>query len=484
MRRTYMNNHKLHRIMITVGACTMLGLTGCSLSTGGAADSDGTSGSRTSDVNTAVAYTSGSSASEGTVTSDSTAVDSTGSGTVVTTVQASANSILDTAEMFTDRDLTQTADLTGAVYYTVSDGEDIHITSEGVYVLSGTANNVTIYVEAASEDKVHLVLDGLTLTNDDFPCIYVTEADKVFVTTTSSDNALSVTGAFVTDGNTNTDGVIFSKSDLVLNGLGSLTINSTDNGIVGKDDLKITGGTYNITASSKAIEANDSIRIADGTLNLTVGTDGLHAENDEDDTLGYIYIAGGTYNIQAGDDGIHAESILEIDGGTYDIVAAEALESTYIQINDGTITIQASDDGINAANKSSAYTPTVEINGGDITIVMGAGDTDGIDSNGNIVINGGRVDVTGNSTFDYDGTGVINGGTVIVNGEEVDALPNQFMGGPGGMNNGMFPGGGWNDGNGNEGNLPSGGMNDGNMPDGGMPGGGRRGGGMGGQRGF
>ena len=82
------------------------------------------------------------------------------------------------------------------------------------------------------------------------------------------------------------------------------------------------------------------------------------------------------------------------------------------------------------------------INGGDIKIVMGQGDTDGIDSNGDIIINGGTVDVTGNSTFDYDGTGTINGGTVIVNGSEVNTLPNQFAGGgQGGMGGGGRPDG-------------------------------------------
>lgn len=458
MRRTHKNNHKLHITMIAVGTGIMLALAGCSAAKNGNSGSDNVSGSKTKDVNTAVTYSSGSSSSE---------------ETIAATVQSADGAILDTSELFSDRDLTQTADLSEAVNYTVSNGEDIHITAEGVYVISGSAKNVTIYVEAASEDKVQLVLDDLSITNDDFPCIYVKEADKVFVTTTGTENTLSVTGSFAADGDTNTDGVIFSRSDLVLNGTGGLTINSTDNGVVGKDDLKITGGTYTITASSKAFEANDSIRIADGTFNLTAGTDALHAENGEDNTLGYIYIAGGTYTIQAGDDGIHAESVLEIDGGIIDITAAEGLEATYIQINEGTVNIQASDDGINAANKSSAYTPTVEINGGDITVSMGAGDTDGIDSNGNIIINGGTVNVTGNSTFDYDGTGVINGGTVIVNGEEVDSLPNQFMGGPGGMNNGMFPGGGWNENDGNGGSLPSGGERGGRMNNGTYPGGGR-----------
>ena len=67
---------------------------------------------------------------------------------------------------------------------------------------------------------------------------------------------------------------------------------------------------------------------------------------------------------------------------------------------------------------------------------MGSGDTDGIDSNGNLYINGGTVDVTGNSTFDYDGTAEYNGGTIIVNGTQVNEIPNQMMGGPGGNKGG------------------------------------------------
>ena len=350
---------------------------------------------------------------------------SAGTQTDVLQTGASASEI-DASEVFTDRDLEQEPDLTNAVCKTVEDGQTLTITEEGVYVISGTASEAQIVVEAADTAKVQIVLDGAAITNTGIPCIYVKSADKVFVTTAGgSENALTVAGTFTADGDTNTDAVIFSKDDLVLNGTGTLTIESSDHGIVSKDDLKITGGTYEISAGSKAFEANDSIRIADGVFNLTAGTDGFHAENDDDDSLGYIYICGGQIQMEVKDDGLHALSVVQIDGGTLNITAPEGIEGTYIQINGGTLDISATDDGMNAARKSGAYTPTLEINDGEITVSMASGDTDAIDSNGDIIVNGGTVNVVGTSSFDYDGTGQLNGGTVIVNGEQVDALPNQ-----------------------------------------------------------
>ena len=356
------------------------------------------------------------------------------SDTVTATANTTTGGAIDTTDLFTDRDLEQTADLTNATYYTVSDGQTISITEEGVYVISGTASNAQIVVEAADEDKVQIVLDGASITNDSTPAIYVKNADKVFVTTTEgSSNTLSVTGTFTADGDTNTDGVIFSKDDLVLNGLGTLAISSSDNAVVSKDDLKMTGGTYEISCSGTAFEANDSIAIADGTFNIESCNDGLHAENDEDDSVGYVYICGGTFNINAVDDGIHATTIVQVDEGAIDISAAEGIEGTYVQFNGGTINIEASDDGINAAAKSTAYSICAEFNGGYITINMGQGDTDAVDSNGDLYINGGTLTINAQSPFDYDGTAQKNGGTLIVNGSETDSITNQMMGGMGGQ---------------------------------------------------
>ena len=332
------------------------------------------------------------------------------------------------SDIFTDRDLEQTVDTSNAIKYTVKDGEDITITKEGVYVISGSAQNVSIIVDADDEEKVQLVLDDLTITNESKPCIYVKNADKAFVNITG-DNNLSVTGTFASDGDTNTDAVIFSKDDIVLNGTGNLTVKSTDNGITSKDDLKITGGTINITSTSDALEANNSIAIADGNITINSKKDGLHAEYSEDDSQGYVYIAGGTLNITATDDAIHATTITQINDGNIKTSAREGIEATYVQINGGTIDITASDDGINAAAQSKSYTATVEITGGSLTIDMGQGDTDAVDSNGYIYVSGGTINITAQSAFDYDQDAKYTGGTIIVNGEETNEITNQMMGG-------------------------------------------------------
>ena len=261
------------------------------------------------------------------------------------------------------------------------------------------------------------------------------QADKVFVTLAEgTSSTLTNGGRFAQDADGEIDAVIYAKDDLTLNGSGSLTINSpAGHGIVGKDDVTVTGGSYVITSPDSAMTANDTLAVAGGSFQITTNKDGLHSENSDDDTLGAIYITGGSFVIRAGDDAVHAESLLQIDGGSLDITAAEGLEATYIHINDGQINISATDDGVNAARKSSAYTPTVEISGGTLTVTMGPGDTDGIDSNGNLIITGGTVNVTAASAFDYDGTASFTGGTVIINGQQVDTLPNQMMGGRGGM---------------------------------------------------
>ena len=361
--------------------------------------------------------------------------------------EPASGSIIDTSSLFTDRDLEQTADTANATEITVKSGEDITISEEGVYVISGTATDCTITVDADSAAKVQLVLDGVSITNADAPAIYVLSTDKVFVTTASgSSNELTTTGEFAAIGDvTNIDGVIFAKDDLVLNGQGTLTINSSASGVVGKDDGKITGGTYSITATEHGIQGKDSVAIADGTFNITAGTDAIHAKNDEDLTLGYAYIAGGTFNLNGASDGIEGYAVVQIDGGDITIDSQEGIEGTYIQINGGTIDITATDDGINASDKSSEYDIVLEINGGDVSVNMASGDTDALDSNGSLFITGGTVNITAQSAFDYVANASMTGGTVTVNGQQVSEITASMMGGgmggpQGGMSGGSMGG--------------------------------------------
>ena len=194
---------------------------------------------------------------------------------------------------FTERDLEQIADTSEAQNITVADNKTIDITDEGVYTISGSAENCTIRINAEDSAKVQLVLDGVNIDNENFPAIYVLSADKVFITTTDTDNTLTVSGQFTADGENNTDAVIYSKDDIVLNGTGTLNVSSYySNGITCKDDMKITGGTYNIKAAFDAFEANDTISIYDGIFNVTTNKDGFHCENDEAE--GTITISGGS----------------------------------------------------------------------------------------------------------------------------------------------------------------------------------------------
>ena len=170
---------------------------------------------------------------------------------------------------------------------------------------------------------MQIVFDNVDITCASSAAVYVKSAEKVFVTLAEgSQNTLRNTDEYVAIDDNNIDAVIFAKSDLTLNGTGSLTIVSAEgHGIVSKDDLKITGGTYDITAAGHALSGKDSVRIADGTFILTAEKDGIHAENADDEEKGYIYIADGDFTITSDGDGMDASSIVQIEDGTFDITA-------------------------------------------------------------------------------------------------------------------------------------------------------------------
>ena len=189
------------------------------------------------------------------------------------TSETTSNHLSD--EMFTDRDKEVGYDEDNCVIIQLQndtalcntdnvqiDGQIITISAEGTYLITGSLSNGMIRIEAADTDKIHLVLDNVSIANSTSAAIYIKEADKVFITLApDSENVLTNDGNYTTIDDNNIDAVIFSKSDLTLNGDGGLTVNAkAGHGIVSKDDLVITGGNYNISSASHGLSGKDSIR--------------------------------------------------------------------------------------------------------------------------------------------------------------------------------------------------------------------------------
>lgn len=368
---------------------------------------------------------------------------------IASTNEATDMSSLVEAGYFSERDFTTDYDETQATTIalnqseaTITNGSDggsatyadstVSIASEGTYIISGEANDIQIKVEADDTAKVQLVLDNVVMTASNRPVILVESGDKVFITLAeNSTNSLTDDAARTDE---SLDAVIFSRSDLTFNGMGSLTINGQfHNGIESKDDVRMTSGIYNIEAVNTAIKANDAVNIVDASVSLTAGNDGIHISNDEDTTLGNAYINTTLLEISAQSDGIDASNQLEVAGGVVNVLTSlEGIEAKDISITGGEITINSSDDGLNATNGNSgemmmpqpgeqmtevdtSELPTLRIDGGEITINA---EGDGLDSNGIILINGGTTIVNGpvtsqNGAIDAESGVTITGGTVL-----------------------------------------------------------------------
>lgn len=288
-----------------------------------------------------------------------------------------------------------------------ADGSTITITEEGVYVVSGTLEDGQIIVDASDSDKVQIVLEGVNINCETNAAIYVREADKVFITLAeNSSNTLGGGNEYTQIDDNTVDGVIFSKSNLVCNGTGSLTIEADyKHGIVSRDDLVITGGTYKITAADNGITAKDQLKILDGIFDIDAANSAVKAKNADDAELGNIYIAGGIFTIEAeqdgfhatgsivvddgtitvnsGDDGFHAELDTVIHGGTILVEESyEGLEGKRVVVNGGDITVNASNDGVNAVGSgdddsnaaSSNNDSSAAVNSGDDSSISGAAD--------------------------------------------------------------------------------------------------------------
>ena len=315
--------------------------------------------------------------------------------------------------------------------------DGLAITEAGTYVLTGAS---TGQVTVNTDGHVRIVLAGATIDSTVGAAIQVDNAEQVVLEL--ADGTTNTVSDAATRSDQEIDGALYSSDDLVINGSGTLTVTANfADGIVGKDDLWIESGTINVTSVDDGIRGKDSLTVSGGTITIDAQGDGMKASNDTDLGKGQLTITDGDITITTGDDAIKAEQKIGITGGTIDVVTSvEGIEAPVVVLDGGDIAINSSDDGINAS-ASALVTEglSITINGGNPSIVMGSGDTDAIDSNGALTINGGTIDITAQSPFDFDGAGAFNGGTVTVNGQQVTELTNQMMGG-GGMGRGPMGG--------------------------------------------
>lgn len=365
---------------------------------------------------------------------------------------------IDVSGAFSDRDLDGSYDESKATRIALLDGgttvtgngatvsgNTVTITAAGTYLISGTLSEGQIKVEANEADKVQLVLSGATVTSANSAALHVAKANKVFLTLADgSENTLATSGAYAASDDSAIDGAIFSRSDLTVNGGGSLAVSSAEgNGIVCKDGLVLASGSAKVTAAKHAIQVNDSARIAGGSYTLHAGTDGIHAKNDENSKLGYIYVAGGSLDITAESDGFDANYVLRVDGGTITVSAGDdgLHAESDLTINGGNITVTKSNEGLEGAR--------VTIAGGTQDVVASddgvnaSGDPDDSDSSSDTDDDSSKNNATGSDRPGTAGSGQMTGGQESPaqdQGGRGDSTPPQVrQDGQGGQGNGAPP---------------------------------------------
>lgn len=273
-------------------------LAGCLSACG---ESGTATGGSSSDENTAATVTGGDAATTPDTTADVEAPDVSGATTIALSGQSA------------------TVTGTGAE---VTDGM-VTITAGGTYVVTGTMTEGRILVNAPKEE-VTLVLQDSSITCSTGSPLYVykSKATTLYLPEGTASTLTDGTDYTFSDSYSSAEeeepnACLYSKSDLVIAGSGSLTVNANyNNGITGKDTLFIQKASVTVTAVNHGINGKDSLTIKDADITVTSAGDALRSTYDSDPTLGYLVITGSALKLTAGEDGIQAETTLTISGGT------------------------------------------------------------------------------------------------------------------------------------------------------------------------
>ncbi len=323
---------------------------------------------------------------------------------------------------------------------TSADGT-VTISTAGTYVLTGELTGQVV-VDSAGDGVVRLVLDGATITSETSAAIAVTDAESVVVVLADgSDNALTDATTYADTGDDAPTGALWSSADLTIGGSGALTVTgNSNNGIVGKDGLVITGGTIDVTSVDDGIIGKDYLVLTDGTVTVDAVDDGVKSDNTDDAGTGFVLLRGGDLTVSSQDDGIKGVQVL-VAGGTVLVSGSnEAMEGSLIVIDGGDLELHSADDGVNVATSDDSASTDGQagqtgggmggggmeadsslhlyVNGGTLEVWASG---DGLDSNGDATITGGDITVygpttEGNGALDVNGTFDVSGGTLVATG--------------------------------------------------------------------
>ena len=346
------------------------------------------------------------------------------------TATGGSSSVENTAATVTGGDATtialsgQSATATGTGAE-VTDGV-VTITAGGTYVVTGTMTEGRILVNAPKEE-VTLVLQDASITCSTGSPLYVykSKATTLYLpegpdSTLTDGTDYTFSDSYSSAEEEEPNACLYSKSDLVIAGSGSLTVNANyNNGITGKDTLFIQKASVTVTAVNHGINGKDSLTIKDADITVTSGGDALRSTNDSDTTLGYLAITGSALKLTAGEDGIQAETTLTISGGTATVTTAGGAgqsisndtsakgfkAGTQVTVTGGTFQLNCCDDAIHSNGD-------VTISGSSFTIATG---DDGMHADDTLSISSGTIDITRS----YEG---LEGAKVLISGGKISIV--------------------------------------------------------------
>jgi len=296
------------------------------------------------------------------------------------------------------------------------DGTHILIDSSNDHALNGK-EGVTITdskLKLVSEaDGIHSKEGGITLSNTTL--ISETKGDGIDATSTIdiSDSNLYIT--------TNGEFILYDGSDTTYEEDARYIYENNTYKKVGSDETSRYRSLYYLKEKCKGIKSDADITISKGTYYLYTTDDSISSDTN-------ITIKEGNFYIDTYDQGINAELIVNIGESSTSTInenlniyiydSYEGVQGGQINFFDGNVYIVSQDDGINA---SSDTLTDISLNIHSPSYVNVTGGGDGIDSNGDITMDGGTFIVFGLSeggdgTLDFEDSFSLTGGTLIAVG--------------------------------------------------------------------